>query len=133
MPWPPEADSGRTVVEEMGDSGSTLNLYRRLLQVRKGSAALRAGSFTWLAAGGEVLAYRRNHGEDVRLVAVNISDRSSPLDLPRGYWEAEACSSAGGARPGEPYLNGRIELGPDEAVVFRPARADQPGPSEPGE
>ncbi len=127
LPWPPEADSGRTVVEEMDDPDSTLNLYRSLLRARRGSQALRAGSFTWAATDGDVLAYRRKQGRDVRFVAVNFSDSPSSLDLPPGPWEVELSSAraAADSRWDGPSPSGRIEVGPDEAVILRPARAAQ--------
>ncbi|HEY3810141.1 MAG TPA: alpha-amylase family glycosyl hydrolase, partial [Acidimicrobiales bacterium] len=59
LPWPPEADAGRTVSEELDDPGSMLRLYRRVVMARRGSVALRAGSFRWLGAPDGVLAYRR--------------------------------------------------------------------------
>ncbi len=51
LPWPPEADRGRTMVEARRDSDSTLNLYRQLLAVRRASEALRSGDFSWWLAG----------------------------------------------------------------------------------
>lgn len=56
--WPPEPERRNPVV--MGaDPGSILNLYRTMLQRRKGSVALRLGTFETLAAPEGVLAFAR--------------------------------------------------------------------------
>jgi alpha-glucosidase len=114
LPWPPEAGSGRTVAEEMADAASTLNLYRRLLEVRKGSEALRSGSFSWVERSGSVLAYRRDTRRDHRVVIVNFTDSTTRAKLPPGAWQIEATT-------GEADMIGSdIGLDPEAAVILRP-------------
>ena len=47
LPWPPEADAGRTMAEERDRPDSVLHLYRGLLALRRHSEALRHGDFAW--------------------------------------------------------------------------------------
>ena len=122
LPWPPGADSGRTVAGQDGEGGSTLNLYRRLLAVRRASPALRAGSFEWLESGPDVLAYRRADGaaRDQRVVAVNFGGSPAWAALPPGPWAVEVTTAAPAGSPTGPWRD-RLELAGDEAVVLAPA------------
>jgi alpha-glucosidase len=143
LPWPPEADAGRTVAEQRHENGSMLQLYRRILAVRKNSDALRSGAFSWwegaagasgageAGAGGggaanSVLAYFRTAtglapggaGQDLRLVAVNFSDAPAAIGLPAGSWLIEVTTAT---RSVAAVLAGRLDLEGDEAVILRPA------------
>jgi alpha-glucosidase len=73
-PWLPIAeDAGsRNVEVEREDGQSMLTLCRRLLALRRSEAALNIGSYAPAAAQGDVLAYRRQHGETRFLVALNL-------------------------------------------------------------
>jgi alpha-glucosidase len=121
LPWPPEADAGRTVAGLAGDHSSILWLYRRLLAARQESPALMHGDFSWLDAGSGVLAWIRREGPDVRVVAVNFTEAPSEVPLPAGSWEVEVASD--GAPEKVPLGAGRLVLGPDLAVVLAPAAA----------
>ncbi|MGH8920330.1 MAG: alpha-amylase family glycosyl hydrolase, partial [Actinomycetes bacterium] len=59
LPWPPCVGTGRTVTALRADPASILHLYRRLLALRASSTALRGGSLALVAAGPDVVAYRR--------------------------------------------------------------------------
>ncbi|RKS73801.1 alpha-glucosidase [Motilibacter peucedani] len=64
-PWLPQPASwgSLTVEAQDGDPGSTLELYRRLLRVRKASPALGEGTLAWVETGSpEVLAFVREPG-----------------------------------------------------------------------
>ena len=123
LPWPPEADSGRTVAAQRQDPASILHLYRRLLAARKASPALRTGAIDFVDSPPGVLAYRRHSGPpgpgpaDERLVAINFTDADSGVDLPAGDWAADLAIPA--AAPGKPW-RGWYPLGADGAVVLRP-------------
>jgi alpha-glucosidase len=122
LPWPPEADSGRTMAAQRQDPGSVLNLYRRLLAARKASPALRAGAIDLLNSPPGVLAYRRHSvpagGEpaDERLVAINFTADERGVDLPAGDWEAEIAVPA--VTPGRRWRE-QYPLVADGAVVLR--------------
>ena len=85
--------------------------YRRLLVARRGSPALRLGSFEETPAPEGVLAFRRVQGDDVRVVAVNFTERAVEIRL-SGAVEV----ASDGAGEGETFT-GRLEA--DQAVVLR--------------
>ena len=111
LPWPPAADT-RNAQAQDADPASMLNLYRRLLTVRRGSAALRRGSFRFLDSPAEVLAYERSAGDDRRIVLVNFADGHSTVPLD-GTWRVVV--GAGGSGEGAPYQG---EVGALDAVVL---------------
>ena len=114
LPWPPQAGE-RSVESQREDPGSVLHLYRRLLHARRGSPALRVGSFAWLRAPAGVLAFERQAGEDRRVVLVNFTP--APAEAPLAeLLQVEVASDGEGE--GRAY-SGR--LGPDQALVLRPA------------
>lgn len=84
-----------TVAAQDADSGSLLNLYRRLIRLRRKNAALATGRLVPLATGrSEVAAYLRRAGDHVVLVVANlgsapvsgVSIRSDERALPRGRY-----------------------------------------------
>ena len=74
-PWEPlQADwSGTNVASQDNDSGSLLNLYRRLIRLRLADSALGAGDFVPVPSNNaSVAAYLRRDGERVVLVVANL-------------------------------------------------------------
>ena len=63
-PWLPQPRSwaALTAESQSGDDGSTLELYRRALQIRREHAALGDGSLRWLDAPEDVIAFARDPG-----------------------------------------------------------------------
>jgi alpha-glucosidase len=116
LPWSPDPDV-RNVETQGADPGSTLNLYRRLTAARRASPALARGSIKLLPAPEGVLAYERREGDDRRVVAVNFTSAGTQVDLTGAAWAVEVDSSDR-QLDGGPF-DGR--LGPDQAVVLRPA------------
>jgi len=110
LPWPPEAVS-RSASSQRADEGSVLWLYKRLLTARRGSPALRAGTFTWLRSPPDVLAYERAEGDDRRVILVNQGATPAAVPL-EGDWQIEL-SSDGASTP--------AALAADAAVLLRPA------------
>jgi alpha-glucosidase len=113
LPFPPKAaERAAEVLRE--DPSSILHLYRRLLEVRRGSAALQLGTLRHLPAPPGVLAYERATAGDARVVLVNFS--ATPLTVPlEGAYEVEVASDeaeAGGLYGGE--------LKPDQALILAP-------------
>jgi alpha-glucosidase len=85
--WLPTGEDHTTInVEtEIGDPGSTLNLYRDLLTLRKEHNALRVGSFLSHPASTEdVFAYRRESDTETMTVVLNFSDEERSIDVGRG-------------------------------------------------
>jgi alpha-glucosidase len=121
LPFPTNA-SGHDVETLRQQPGSILHLYRRLLQVRKDSAALRAGGFGWAESPEGVLAWHRHAlpdgpRRDERLVAVSFVDRPMTVPLQR-RWVLEVSSAGDGTEAGQPWDGA---LAADEAVIARPA------------
>jgi alpha-glucosidase len=85
--WLPVGPEHRSVnVEsELEDPMSALNLYRRLLSLRKSHSALRVGSFLSHPASTEdVFAYRRESDSETMTVVLNFSDEERMIDVGRG-------------------------------------------------
>ncbi|MDV7847313.1 alpha-amylase family glycosyl hydrolase [Pseudomonas aeruginosa] len=115
LPFPPQAEELAAEVQAR-DPGSVLALYRRLLACRRGSPALQLGDWEELPSHPEVLAYRRRHGEDQRLVCINFAEAGHVFPL-SGAWEIEVASDARG--DGEAYAG---RLGGGQALLLRPRR-----------
>ena len=75
LPQPPSW-AGLTVEAQTADPGSTLNLYRTALRLRRSLA----GPLEWLDSPPDTLMFRRGQGS---ACAVNLG--SEPVPLPRGY------------------------------------------------
>src|SRR5205807_560541 len=81
-PWLPisETTDRVSVAAEDADPGSLLNLYRRLIWLRRGSEALQVGSYAGLdVEDPRVFAFERRVGDERVLVALNFSDERVPL------------------------------------------------------
>ena len=111
LPWPPDRDV-RSVERQRADEGSVLHLYRRLLQARRTSPALRQGTWRRLPAPEGVLAFLREHAGDRRAVIVNFTADEQEVQLP-GTWTVEVASAgpAGGPLPARVF--------PDQALLLR--------------
>jgi len=110
LPWPPEPE--RWNVERLrADPGSILHLYRRLLALRRASAALHAGSCRLLEAPAGVLAYERAAGTERRIVLVNFTGERLPV---AAHGRVEIASD--GTGEDRPYAG---VLAPAQALVLR--------------
>jgi alpha-glucosidase len=90
-PWLAIPPSYRThnVASELKDPSSILNVYRQLLRLRRGNAALREGEYVALNEDDpNVLSYLRKYKNQAVLVALNMSDSAQVVkfDLaPMGF------------------------------------------------
>lgn len=67
--------------------GSLLNWTRRLLAVRRASPAFGRGRFVMLNPGNrKILAYLREHGDEVILCVANLARSAQPVELDLGRW-----------------------------------------------
>jgi hypothetical protein len=87
------------------------------MEARRGSVALKAGSFSWLDSPADVLAYRRHATGDTRLVFINYSDSPASVALPAGGWVAEVSSVEGAVNA---KREDRVVLRGLEALLLRP-------------
>jgi len=115
-PWLPVAsDSAEVNVEtELADPSSVLNLYRRLLQLRKQHGALQIGSFLSHPSSTEdVFAYRRESDSETMTVVLNFSDEQRTIRVGSG----EVVFSTETPTRREPCRR-EVELGPREGIVI---------------
>ncbi|MGN9764688.1 glycoside hydrolase family 13 protein [Micromonospora sp. SD12] len=93
LSWLPAPATWRalSVAAQTGMPGSTLELYRTALRIRREHPALAAdaGAVTWLEAGPGVLAFSRTAGDTVLTCVVNISGAPALID---GYGAPIAAS-----------------------------------------
>jgi alpha-glucosidase len=114
LPWPPRPGE-RAVTRQTEDDASIAHLHRRLLRARRQSPALRHGDLEVLDLHPDIVAYRRRHGEDRRLVVVSTA--AQPVTVsPPGEWQVEVAS---GRREQRERFDGTIAG--REAVLLRPA------------
>ena len=89
--WLPQSDNwGEFSVElQENDPTSSLNLYRKALEIRKSQSGLGDGPMSWVDAGSDVVAFSRpgnfycylNLGEPIELPKnINILVSSSPIE-----------------------------------------------------
>ncbi|MFL5679793.1 MAG: alpha-glucosidase [Chloroflexota bacterium] len=121
-PWlrmAPDAAS-RNVAGQSADPGSVLNLYRRLIWLRREHPALQTGSYRQLAASKDVFAFLRSRRDETILVAVNFDDAAGWVRLD-GHPRAGSWSPLLGTHEplGADRATGeRVRLRPHEAIVF---------------
>jgi alpha-glucosidase len=108
LPFPPDA-AALSVAHQRADPGSPLRLYQAILAARRSYPALRLGDYRELPTHPFILAYRRSHGSQQHIVAVNFDEQTRVLDLP-GRWRIDIDTVGHGSpddRAGQPY-DGRI-------------------------
>jgi alpha-glucosidase len=117
-PWLPleEVYRQRNVAVLQADERSIYRLHRRLIALRRRHPALHAGSYRPIEAGGDVLAFVREAGDEKILIALNMGSQSARLDLPAGHGEGRLLLSSFLDRPDEP-MRGKVELRGDEGMI----------------
>lgn len=108
----------RNVAVQDADPHSELSLFRRLVRLRRGSAALSAGAYRHVATVGlDVLAYLRHQGDERILVALNFGARARTVDLSAAGGSAELLVSTAPDHEAGVDL-ARLRLGAHEGVVL---------------
>ena len=115
LPWPPEPERSNVATLKQ-EPASILHLYRRLLNARRGSAALQRGEWKWLASSEGTLAYEREADGDRRAVVINFTDDAIRAPL-HGLWWVEIASDG----VGEDGLYAGA-VGPSTALLLSPNR-----------
>jgi glycosidase len=116
-PWLPVGSDHavRNVESQLPNPDSHLNLYRRLLSLRRGSAVLRGGAYRPLdSVPPECFTFQRVQGTERVFVAVNFSADPVPVDT-AGFAGRIAVSTER-ANEGN-AVDGTLQLLPHEAVV----------------
>ena len=122
------------VAAEDADTGSLLNLYRRLIHLRRDNEALGTGKLVPLSAGSpQAVAYLRLAGNHAVLVVANlgatvlsgISIVSGERTLPLGRYTARSLLGGPNRAPLTVNADGQIEgyvpaatVGPQESLVL---------------
>ena len=111
LPFPPDPGS-HSVEAETGDPASVLELYRRLLALRRSVPALHLGGIEVMDAPAGVLHYRRttDDGSGTVAVVINFTDAVVAGAVPPGRWIGGTADPAVPPGSGDP-------LGPDEARI----------------
>ena len=83
-PWLPFGSQGMDVAAQDADPQSMLNLYRRLIELRKTSPALLHGAVAKVRAEGTVLSYERRTAEQRLAVHLNLGEASQSVAVESG-------------------------------------------------
>jgi len=110
LPWPPEVNA-RSAERLRADPTSILDLYRRLLALRRSTPALRTGTIELRDASAGVLSYDRVQDGDRLTIAINFT--SEPVVVPA---TGTVVIASDGQGEGAPYAG---KLRADQAVVLR--------------
>ncbi len=121
LPWLPVAGdaTSRNVEDQRASQHSVLAHYRRLLALRRGSAALRTGVLELVDVGDpDVLAYHRRAGDDAALVVVRFGLDGGEIELPEagGPWKVVDSSHDVATS----MVGTRVMLRPLEAMILQP-------------
>jgi alpha-glucosidase len=118
-PWLPIVAGAEqlAVARQDGDPRSTLNLVRRLAELRATLPVLQGGAQTMLDAGPDVLAWRRDDGAVRVVAAVNFA--VAPVALAADVAGATLLVSTDPDRAAGPLGDGDLTLGPSEGVLLR--------------
>jgi alpha-glucosidase len=104
----------RNVAALRSDPSSILNLYRRLLSVRRQYAALNAGSFQLIGAQGNALVFERRAGNERIVVCLNFGDTEQPVG-PQDFGGSTILVST---HPERTVLGPNLVLQPNEGLTI---------------
>ncbi|MEX3815507.1 alpha-amylase family glycosyl hydrolase [Paraburkholderia sp. BR13439] len=111
-PWLPIA-SATSVREQEGDMSSMLSLYRRLLSLRRSSAALVRGTIENVVADGDVLTYERRSSNQCLFIALNMGAEAATVQSRAGMVLLSTVTT----RIGDAFIQGANLLAASEAVI----------------
>jgi alpha-glucosidase len=125
VPWLPIGDNAAVnVAAQAEDPSSMLGLTRRLLELRRSMLALATGSYRPIDAGPDILAWIRQAGPQLVLVALNFADAASVLELPApGRLLLRTRVPSATATP----VSNAVTVGPLEAIVIEVFEHRRPG------
>jgi alpha-glucosidase len=119
-PWLPLETNcrERNVAALQANERSIYQLHRRLIALRRHHPALHAGSYRPLAAGGDLLAFVREAGDERILVALNLGAEPAALEFPDGTMDGRLLLSTFLDRTDE-RITGRVELRGNEGAIIK--------------
>ena len=120
-PWLPMPDDAAeiNVARQREQPGSSLQLHRRLLALRKEHAALAVGAYAPLAVEPPCFGYLRRHGDEALMVLLNFSSEPARIDPVAGCDAGEVLVSTHEVTPEGRRIDGAVELRPDEGLLVR--------------
>jgi alpha-glucosidase len=118
-PWLPFGGCSQmeNVADLSRDATSIYHLYRSLIALRREHRALSCGTYRPIIAGGDLLLYIRERGNDRLLVALNLGGEPTAATLPVQASVGRALVSSHLDRAGE-SVRARIDLRPSEGMVI---------------
>jgi alpha-glucosidase len=105
----------RNVESQSGDASSMLQLYRRLIALRRREPALHSGNHEPLDAGPDVMAYARGTGTRRLVVLLNFGTADATISAELLPAEAVVLASTHADRTGA--LSGELTLQAHEGVI----------------
>lgn len=112
------------VMDEEGVSGSLLEYYRELYQVRSDYPVIASGSATVMAnAGGPVLAWRRQDSDESAVIAINYSNSAQLINVDSGivFQPFDAVLGATGQVASDGTATLQLNVPARSAVVYHAA------------
>jgi len=106
----------RNVAAQTADAGSMLQLYRRLLALRRECPALHCGAWLPLGVSGDLLAFARVRGSERIVVALNFG--TGNVEIPPDLIAPQAQVWLSTALDREGVLAGRPMLRPHEGWIL---------------
>jgi alpha-glucosidase len=115
-PWLPLGpDHARANVTAMSESPeSLLNLYHRLIELRRGNPVLTHGAIEAVGVEGNVLRYERRQGNDRLAIALNLSQKPAQVSV----FSGRVLLSTHFDRAGED-VDQALSLRADEGIVVQ--------------
>jgi alpha-glucosidase len=119
-PWLPIADTsaGTNVVAQRKDPTSILNLYRRLIAIRRASPALLNGAYRTVMVRSNLFAFARIETSERMLIVLNLASDAVVLNLEANIWNGTIAASTFADRDDE-MIAGSIMLRAHEGLVVR--------------
>jgi alpha-glucosidase len=116
-PWLPLGNDyvHENVANLATETRSVLNLYRALIELRKATPELVAGSYAPVATAGDLLAYRREYDGNALLIILNVG--SDPISIGSTF-PGEILLSTYLDRSGE-TASGGLDLRGNEGLIIR--------------
>ena len=94
-----------------------LQLYHRLIELRRKHKALQIGSYRLIRAADELLLFVREHGGEKLLIALNMGQESMSVGFANGLLRGEILLSSFCDRDAE-SIDGNVNLRSDEGAVI---------------
>jgi alpha-glucosidase len=118
-PWLPIAEDYRSVNVNVENENATsmLNLYRRLIRMRRAEPALAVGDFAPVPAEGDLMAYVRKADRRRLLIVLNLGPQPQTFNTADLEAPASLLLSTHLDRGPEELVD-PLELRPDEGVII---------------